>query len=63
MGVKVSDYNLFKLVGQTTKFYDLAGQIDYYGLHQLFLTEGGVYVMTWDASKFLRHKEVNTPEM
>ena len=55
VGVEISDYNLGE---QTTKFYDLAGQVDYYGLHQLFVTERAVYVMTWDASKFLGHKEV-----
>jgi len=56
VGVEISDYNL---EGTATKFYDLAGQVDYYGLHQLFVTERTVYVMTWDASKFLRRKEVN----
>ena len=55
VGVEVSDFNM---AGQATKFYDLAGQVDYYGLHQLFMTERAVYVMTWDASKFLRRKEV-----
>lgn len=58
MGVKVSDYSLKNLERQSTKLYDLAGQVDYYGLHQLFMTEGAVYVMTWDASKFLRQMEV-----
>ena len=55
VGVEISDYNLG---GQTTKFYDLAGRVDYYGLHQLFVTERAVYVMTWDASKFLGQNEV-----
>ncbi|CAN0237358.1 unnamed protein product, partial [Scytosiphon promiscuus] len=58
VGVKVSDYSLRNLERQSTKLYDLAGQVDYYGLHQLFMTEGAVYVMTWDASKFLRRTEV-----
>lgn len=55
VGVEISDYTL---AGKSTKFYDLAGQVDYYGLHQLFMTERALYVMTWDASKFLRRKEV-----
>lgn len=63
VGVKVSDYNLNNLAGPTTKLYDLAGQIDYYGLHQLFMTDEAVYVLTWDASKFLRHKEVTLREI
>ncbi|CAN0437349.1 unnamed protein product, partial [Ascophyllum nodosum] len=37
--------------------YDLAGQVDYYGLHQLFLTERALYVLVWDASKFLGKQE------
>lgn len=40
------------------KLYDLAGQVDYYGLHQLFLTERALYVLTWDASRFLDQSEV-----
>ena len=40
------------------KLYDLAGQVDYYGLHQLFLTERALYVLVWDASKFLGKQEV-----
>ena len=60
VGVEISDYNR---AGQSTKFYDLAGQMNYYGLHQLFVTERAVYVMTWDGSKFLRHKEVAPRKM
>lgn len=55
VGVEVSDYNL---TGKSIRLYDLAGQVDYYGLHQSFMTERAVYVMTWDASKYLRRKEV-----
>ena len=40
------------------KLYDLAGQVDYYGLHQLFLTERALYVLVWDAYKFLDQHEV-----
>ena len=55
VGVEVSDYNL---AGKSIKLYDLAGQVDYYGLHQLFMTERAVYVVTWDAAKYLHRKEV-----
>ena len=40
------------------KLYDLAGQVDYYGLHQLFLTERALYVLVWDAYKFSDQHEV-----
>lgn len=55
VGIEVSDYNLAL---KSTKLDDLAGQMDYYDLHQLFMTERAVYVMTWDASKYLHRKEV-----
>ena len=45
--------------GIDVKLYDLAGQVEYYGLHQLFLTEKALYVLVWDASKFLGKSEVN----
>ena len=41
------------------KLYDLAGQVEYYGLHQLFLTERALYVLVWNASDFLDHKKVS----
>ena len=41
------------------KLYDLAGQVEYYGLHQLFLTERALYVLVWNTSDFLGHKEVS----
>ena len=41
------------------KLYDLAGQVEYYGLHQLFLTERALYVLVWNASDFLGHKEAS----
>lgn len=46
--------------GETVEanLYDLAGQVDYYGLHQLFLTERALYVLAWNASKFLNQTEV-----
>lgn len=59
VGVQVSDYISKEISGQRVKFYDLAGQHDYYGLHQFFMTERAVYVMTWDASEFLWRKEVH----
>ena len=40
------------------KLYDLAGQVNYYGLHQFFLTERALYVLVWDASMFWGKHEV-----
>ncbi|CAN0429790.1 unnamed protein product, partial [Ascophyllum nodosum] len=45
------------------KLYDLAGQVDYYGLHQLFLTERALYVLVWDAYKFLDQHEALSNEL
>lgn len=55
VGVSVQDHRFGKT---RAKLYDLAGQVDYYGLHQLFLTERALYVSVWDASKFLGQTQV-----
>lgn len=34
------------------KLYDLAGQLDYRGLHQLFLTESALYIVVFDVTFF-----------
>lgn len=36
----------------TCKLYDLAGQLDYRGLHQLFLTEWALYIVVLNAKEF-----------
>lgn len=66
VGVSVKNFDLRKTVegkmdrgnSVEAKLYDLAGQVDYYGLHQLFLTERALYVLTWDASQSLDQTEV-----
>ena len=60
VGVSVQDHRFESGVeGEAElKLYDLAGQVEYYGLHQLFLTEKALYVLVWDASKFLGQIEV-----
>ncbi|CAM9413667.1 unnamed protein product, partial [Hapterophycus canaliculatus] len=61
VGVSVKTARLWKTgegEGVEAKLYDLAGQVDYYGLHQLFLTERALYVLTWDASQFFDQTEV-----
>lgn len=63
VGVSVKDCGLRNMETDESenvdaKLYDLAGQVDYYGLHQLFLTERALYVLTWDASRFLDQSEV-----
>ena len=58
VGVSVQGH-LFRS-GTDVKFYDLAGQVEYYGLHQLFLTETALYVLVWDASKYRNRTEVCT---
>eukprot|EP00752_Nemacystus_decipiens_P017825 g15981.t1 len=50
VGVDLHSHTLSN--GTECKIYDVAGQITYYGLHQVFLTERAVYVVVWDATKF-----------
>ena len=33
------------------EFYDCAGQIDYAGMHQTFLSRRALYLLVWDAKK------------
>lgn len=61
VGVSVSDFVFDGRID--TRLYDLAGQVDYYGLHQLFLTSPAVYVLTWDAAKFLEKTPVMMPSL
>ena len=56
VGVSVQGYQFTS--GTDVRFYDLAGQVDYYGLHQLFLTETALYVLVWDAWKYRNRTEV-----
>ena len=61
VGVSVQEHR-FKIGVEAeaeVKLYDLAGQVEYYGLHQLFLTERALYVLVWNTSDFLGHKEVS----
>lgn len=39
------------LHGATVEFYDCAGQVDYYGLHQIFLTRQALYLLVWDVKQ------------
>ncbi|CAM9968091.1 unnamed protein product [Ascophyllum nodosum] len=59
VGVSVHDHRFETgLAGGTdVKLYDLAGQVELYGLHQFFLTERALYVLVWDGSQFLGQEE------
>ncbi|CBJ25495.1 LRR-GTPase of the ROCO family [Ectocarpus siliculosus] len=37
--------------GRIVEFYDCAGQVDYYGMHQTFLTRRALYLLVWDVSR------------
>lgn len=37
--------------GRTVEFYDCAGQVDYYRMHQTFLTRRALYLLVWDVSR------------
>lgn len=34
------------------EFYDCAGQLDYAGMHQTFLSRRAVYLLVWDVRNF-----------
>lgn len=35
----------------SVEFYDCAGQVDYGGMHQVFLTRRAVFLLVWDISR------------
>ena len=49
MGIEIHRH---QIEGTAVEFYDCAGQIDYLGLHQIFLTRRALYLLVWDMSKF-----------
>ena len=40
------------LQGTKVEFYDCAGQVDYAGMHQTFLTRRALYLLLWDVTLF-----------
>lgn len=40
-----------RLKGTTVEFYDCAGQVDYAGLHQTFLSRRALYLLVWDVRR------------
>lgn len=40
-----------QLKGTTVEFYDCAGQVDYAGLHQTFLSRRALYLLVWDVRR------------
>ncbi|CAB1104970.1 unnamed protein product [Ectocarpus sp. CCAP 1310/34] len=45
VGIELLRHNL---QGTAVEFYDCAGQVDYYGMHQNFLTRRALYLLVWD---------------
>lgn len=48
VGIDLLPHNLS---GTAVEFYDCAGQVDYLGMHQTFLTRRALYLLVWDVSK------------
>lgn len=48
VGIELHRHNL---KGTTVELYDCAGQVDYYGMHQTFLTRRALYLLVWDVSR------------
>lgn len=40
-----------RLKGTTVEFYDCAGQVDYAGMHQTFLSRRALYLLVWDVRR------------
>ena len=38
--------------GIAVEFYDCGGQVDYAGMHQVFLTRRALYLLVWDVTLF-----------
>lgn len=47
-----------KLEGTTVEFFDCAGQVDYAGMHQTFLTRRALYLLVVDITKYRRLDDV-----
>lgn len=40
-----------RLKGTTVEFYDCAGQVDYTGMQQTFLSRRALYLVVWDVRR------------
>lgn len=49
VGIDVQSHDL---ENTTVEFYDCAGQLDYYGMHQIFLSKRALYLLVWDVSTY-----------
>ena len=49
VGIELSPH---QLQGTKIEFYDCAGQVDYAGMHQTFLTRRALYLLVWDVKRF-----------
>lgn len=45
------DVRPHKLENTSVEFYDCAGQVDYGGMHQVFLTRRALFLLVWDISR------------
>ncbi|CAN0097131.1 unnamed protein product, partial [Ascophyllum nodosum] len=60
VGIELSTY---LLQGTEIEFYDCAGQVDYAGMHQTFLTRRALYLLVWDVQEFRGLDERNLMEL
>lgn len=45
------DVRPIKLENTCVEFYDCAGQADYGGMHQVFLTRRALFLLVWDITR------------
>ena len=49
MGIELLRHTLVE--GTTVEFYDCAGQVDYAGMHQTFVSRRALYLLVWDVRR------------
>lgn len=45
------DVRPHQLENTSVEFYDCAGQVDYGGMHQVFLTRRALFLLVWDITR------------
>lgn len=45
------DVRPHQLENTSVEFYDCAGQVDYAGMHQVFLTRRALFLLVWDITR------------
>ena len=52
VGIDLRCYQPSHYQGMAVEFYDCGGQVDYAGMHQVFMTRRALYLLVWDVTLF-----------